>query len=216
MSNSSIWPIDWALSGATTSGQSGPRSNGNEGVLFISQSSSITWASPSDCLVSYLGHSLGKSYPSAEIHLVYSTPPSWLGHLSLVCSSIHFDLSLSQTFSALDRYFLGFFFSDFINFCVSEPYFVLYNDCIHIHIYVNKPLNLTIYGFQQNKSPGFKSAIIQMWGMSFIAAVWNGNRELLEEILSGCLISLGCDIPWPVSLLNLYSCGYLLWRYLKV
>ena len=35
MSNSSIWPIDSALSGATTPGQSGPGSQGNEGVLRI-------------------------------------------------------------------------------------------------------------------------------------------------------------------------------------
>ena len=47
------------LSGATTMGQIGPGSNGNEGVLCIPQSSSITGTSPSDCLVSYTGHSLG-------------------------------------------------------------------------------------------------------------------------------------------------------------
>ena len=34
-------------------------SNGNEGVLRIPQSSSIAGTSPSDYLVSYLGHSLG-------------------------------------------------------------------------------------------------------------------------------------------------------------
>ena len=39
---------------------SGPKSNGNEGVLCIPQSSSITETSPSDCLVSYTGHSLGR------------------------------------------------------------------------------------------------------------------------------------------------------------
>ena len=33
--------------------------DGNEGVLCIPQSSSITGTSPSDCLVSYAGHSLG-------------------------------------------------------------------------------------------------------------------------------------------------------------
>ena len=38
----------------------------------IPHSSSITGASPSDYLVSYLGHSLGKSYPSAEMQSVYS------------------------------------------------------------------------------------------------------------------------------------------------
>ena len=39
---SSIWTIDRTLSGATTPGQSGPGSDGNEGVLHIPQSSSIT------------------------------------------------------------------------------------------------------------------------------------------------------------------------------
>ena len=35
MSNSSVWPIDRTLSSATTTGQSGPGSNSNEGVLCI-------------------------------------------------------------------------------------------------------------------------------------------------------------------------------------
>ena len=56
MQFSSIWPIDKTLSGATTPGQSGPGRNGNEGVLHIPQSSSMTETSPSDCLVSYPGH----------------------------------------------------------------------------------------------------------------------------------------------------------------
>ena len=34
---SSIWPIDRTLSGATSSGKSGPGSGGNEGVLHIPQ-----------------------------------------------------------------------------------------------------------------------------------------------------------------------------------
>ena len=75
---SSIWPINRALSRTTIPGQSGPGSNGNERVLRISQSSSIAEASPSDCLVSYSGRSLGKSYPSAEIQSMYSaTPTDW-------------------------------------------------------------------------------------------------------------------------------------------
>ena len=66
-SNSSIWPIERTLFGATTPGQSGPRSIGNEGVLYFPQSSSITGTSPSDCLVSYPGHWLGEgSYPSGR------------------------------------------------------------------------------------------------------------------------------------------------------
>ena len=72
---SSIWPIDRALSGATTSGQSEPGNNGNEGLLCIAQSSSITGTSPSDCLVSYPGHSLGWRYQSAEVQSVYFITP---------------------------------------------------------------------------------------------------------------------------------------------
>ena len=47
------------LSSATTPGQSGPGSDGNEGVLCIPQSCSITGTSPSNCLISYPGHLLG-------------------------------------------------------------------------------------------------------------------------------------------------------------
>ena len=50
---SSVWPIDRTLSSTTTLGKSGPGSDGNEQVLRIPQSSSITGTSPSDCLVSY-------------------------------------------------------------------------------------------------------------------------------------------------------------------
>ena len=62
---SSIWPKDRTLSSATTLGQSGPRSDGNEGVLCISQSSSITGTSR---LVSVILRTLigEESYPSAE------------------------------------------------------------------------------------------------------------------------------------------------------
>ena len=62
--------------GATTPGQSGPGSDSNKEVLHIPQNSSITGTSPSDCLVSYLGHSLGRSYPSAEVQSVYSAAPT--------------------------------------------------------------------------------------------------------------------------------------------
>ena len=47
-----------------------------KGVLCISQRFSVTGASPSDCLVSYPKHSLGESYPSAEIQSVYSAAPA--------------------------------------------------------------------------------------------------------------------------------------------
>ena len=61
------------LSGVTTPGQCGPGSEGNIGVLHISQSSNITESSLSDCLVSYLGHSLGGSNSPEEKQSVYST-----------------------------------------------------------------------------------------------------------------------------------------------
>ena len=46
-----IWPIDMTQSGATTSSQSEPGSDGNERVLHIPQAYSITGPSASDCLV---------------------------------------------------------------------------------------------------------------------------------------------------------------------
>ena len=58
MQFSSILPIDRTLSGATTLGLSGPVSDGNEEGLHIPQNPTITGTSPSDCLVSYPGHSL--------------------------------------------------------------------------------------------------------------------------------------------------------------
>ena len=69
MSNSSIWPIDKTQSGATTPGHNGLGSDGNEGVLHISQSFSITGASPSDFLISLSGHSL-------RVQLVYFIAPA--------------------------------------------------------------------------------------------------------------------------------------------
>ena len=76
--------MDKTLSGATTPGESDPESDGTEGVLRIPQSSNIIGASPTDCLVSYLGHSLGESYPSAEKQSVYSTAPAdWVMYIWL-------------------------------------------------------------------------------------------------------------------------------------
>ena len=65
-------------------GQSGPWSNGNEGVLRIPQNPNITGTSLSDCLVSYPGHSLGGrvSYSSADVRSVYSTAlADWAKHI---------------------------------------------------------------------------------------------------------------------------------------
>ena len=65
--------MDRTLSGASTPGQSWPGSKSNKGVLRIPQNSNISGASPLNCFVSYPGHSLGKSYLSADIQSVYST-----------------------------------------------------------------------------------------------------------------------------------------------
>ena len=77
MSNSSIWPIDRTLSGATTPCQSGPGSNGNEGLLWIPPSFTITGTSPSDCLLSCLRHSLGVLPLCWDAFGVFYSP-SWL------------------------------------------------------------------------------------------------------------------------------------------
>ena len=75
---SSIWIIDKSLSGATTQSKSGPESNRNKEEHRTPQNSSITGTSLSDCLESFLGHSLvvGGVFPSAEIQLVYSAAPA--------------------------------------------------------------------------------------------------------------------------------------------
>ena len=51
-------------------------STSNQGVLSIPQNSSITRTSPSDCLMSYPGHCLKRSYPSVEKQSVYFTAPA--------------------------------------------------------------------------------------------------------------------------------------------
>ena len=68
-------PIDKTQLGTTSTGYSEPGSDGNERVLHIPQSSSITEASPSDCLVLSTGYSWGRSCTSAEMQSVYSTTP---------------------------------------------------------------------------------------------------------------------------------------------
>ena len=70
-----VYLIDRTLSDSTTPGQIGSGSDGDEGVLHIPQSFSITRASPSDCLLSYARHLLGESYPTAKMQSVYSAAP---------------------------------------------------------------------------------------------------------------------------------------------
>ena len=67
----------------------GSGSDGNEGLLHIPQSSSITGTSASDCLVSHLGHSsVGGSYPSVA-------PTDWAKNKNC-CSSWNFNYDTDQ------------------------------------------------------------------------------------------------------------------------
>ena len=102
----SIWPIYRTLSGATTSSQNRLGNDGNKWILRIPQRHSITVASPSDCLVSYPGHSLGESYSSVKMQSVYSiqsqpTRPS-LGE-SYPSTKMHSAYSTATADSALVR-----------------------------------------------------------------------------------------------------------------
>ena len=71
----SIWQIDRTLSGTTTSDQSGPGSNVNEGLLNIFQSSSFE-ASALDYLASYRGPTLGGVWGADGVFFSPSQP-SW-------------------------------------------------------------------------------------------------------------------------------------------
>ena len=66
------WEFNWYYH----SGPSESRNYSNYMVPPIPQSSK-TGASPSDALVTYLGHLLGGSYPFAEMQSAYSTAPTY-------------------------------------------------------------------------------------------------------------------------------------------
>ena len=76
MLNSSIWPIDKTLSDDTIPAQGGHRSNGNERVFRILQSSNINVVFPLDCLVSYPGHLLWEGLMQS---MKPQPHPNWLG-----------------------------------------------------------------------------------------------------------------------------------------
>ena len=73
-----MWLIDRTLPGVTTQGQSGPWSNGDEGVLHIPQISKAG-ASPSDCLMLYPGHTLEGFLPLCRDAVSVFYSPSRLG-----------------------------------------------------------------------------------------------------------------------------------------
>ena len=89
MQFSSNGPTDRALSGATTLGQSGPGSDGNEEVLNILQTSSITGTLPSDCLMSYPGHSWGGLTPQQRFdQCILQAPANWAIHSFISDNSV--------------------------------------------------------------------------------------------------------------------------------
>ena len=99
---SSIWPIDRTLSGTTAPIQSGPGSDSNEGVLHIPK------ALPSDCLVSYLGHLLGESYPFAEMQSVYSAAAAdWTKKLAEITLNAKGTVLKKISVSCIVHFFLG-------------------------------------------------------------------------------------------------------------
>ena len=97
MSNNSIRPIDRTLSSDTPLGQSGPGSNGNEGVHSIPQSSSITETSLSDCLVSYPGYSMRGVLPLCIDAVSVFCSSSRLGHFILKIFLAYLQLSTSTS-----------------------------------------------------------------------------------------------------------------------
>ena len=76
--NSSLWPIDWTLTGTATLSKSGPGSNGNEGVLYIPQSSR-TGALQSDTVWSH-SFDVGGALPLCRGAAGVFDDPSRLGY----------------------------------------------------------------------------------------------------------------------------------------
>ena len=82
---SHIWPTNRTQSGTNTLGKSGPKSESNEGIFLIPQTSSITGDSLSDCSMSYAGESLWRGVLTfAEMLSVYFTASSVLACIECV------------------------------------------------------------------------------------------------------------------------------------
>ena len=98
---SSIWLIDMTLSGPNNSGLSEPGSEGKEEVLRIPQSFSVTGASPSDCLVSYPGYSVGGLTPLQWCNWCILRPQSTRqvgnGYMRMICIRCNIPLKYTET-----------------------------------------------------------------------------------------------------------------------
>ena len=73
----------FTLSGAITLSNSGAGSDGNEGVIRIHQSSSVSGSSPLDCLKSYQGHLLERVLPLYRDAVDVYFGPGWLCLITL-------------------------------------------------------------------------------------------------------------------------------------
>ena len=96
-----IWHIDRTLSDAIPLVQSAS----NEEILRIPQCSSINRASSSDCLMSGPGHSLGVSYLSVEMQLVYFIATANRALQYLICASLLYFYHITKEFSAMEDTF---------------------------------------------------------------------------------------------------------------
>ena len=96
---SSIWPCQ------VLSSQSGPGSNGNEGVLHITLDSCITGTSPSDCLVPYPGHTLEGVLPLCRDALYLSQNCNTIIHALryVIKYSVKLQDNAKETFNKLTR-----------------------------------------------------------------------------------------------------------------
>ena len=71
-----MWPIEGSLTGTTTLCQSGTGSNGNDGVLYIPQSSRTGAHIQMQFKIIFRTLVARKSYPSTEMESVYSKAPT--------------------------------------------------------------------------------------------------------------------------------------------
>ena len=95
MSNSSIWLIDRTLSGATTQGQRITGNNSNEGVLHIPKIY-MAIVSPSECLMPYPGHVLGRVLPLSRDTVGVFYSPSRLGGQENETNKILWDVEIKK------------------------------------------------------------------------------------------------------------------------
>ena len=134
----SIWSIDSTLSGVTTPGQSGPGSNGNEGVLHIPQISKAG-VLPSDGLMSYPIHSLQAGLTLLQRSSQYILQPQltgltrWLKNLcrNMILGIIFLYYSLYINTEISWDWYLGQVPNIFISrlFCINS-YIVIYSNLL--------------------------------------------------------------------------------------